>query len=210
MFGLLIQAFAVSTMTRADLGLSQIVAPAYILSCKISFLTFGQAEYVVQGLLVVLVCILTKKIKLSYAFTFVTVLIYGAVLDLFNWLWQSLGVIPMWSRLLLFAVGMVLTALSVSLFFHTYLSPAAYDFFVKQVADAKHLNINKFKLGFDAAFLITAVVLSLLFFRKLVGVSIGTVLMALVNGHIIRFFSSQIEKHVEWFDRFPKLAAYFE
>lgn len=207
--GLVLQAFAVSLMTKADLGLSQIVAPAYILSCKASFLSFGQAEYIVQGALVLLLCILTKKIRFSYLFTFVTVFIYGAVLDFFNWLWQGFST-PMWARILLFITGMLLTALSVALFFHTYLSPAAYDFFVKQVALAKQIDISKFKLAFDAVFLSAAVVLSLLFFKKLVGVSAGTVVMALLNGHIIRFFSKQIERHTELFDRFPKLANYFE
>ena len=41
-------ALAVAMLTAADFGISMIVAPAYLLSLKTGFLTFGQAEYVIQ------------------------------------------------------------------------------------------------------------------------------------------------------------------
>lgn len=204
-----IMAFSVSLMTKANLGLSMIVAPAYIISVKVSFLTFGQAEYVVQFILVSLICIITKRIRISYAFSFVTALIYGAVLDLFNFLIRNFAVDEMWLRVTLFVVGMILTSFSVSLFFHTYLSPCAYDFFVKQISTYKKIDINKFKLCFDGVFLIIGIVLTLVFFKKFVGVSIGTAIIAVLNGHIIHFFSNVLEKKIEFFDRF-KFAKYFE
>lgn len=205
---ILFMAFSVSLMTKADLGLSMIVSPSYILSQKFSFLSFGQAEYIVQFLLVVIVCIVTKKIKLSYAFSFITVLIYGAVLDLFCYLMSGWDVTSLWLRIFIFAAGMVITAFAVALFFCTYLSPGAYDFFVKQIADDKNLNLKRFKLGFDITFLVVSIILSLVFFKKLVGVSAGTVVIALLNGHVISFFSNLFEKRVEFFDSFP-FAKYF-
>ncbi|MBR2338785.1 MAG: hypothetical protein IKA63_04890, partial [Clostridia bacterium] len=41
-------ALSVAMLTAADFGISMIVAPAYILSQKLGFLTFGQSEYVIQ------------------------------------------------------------------------------------------------------------------------------------------------------------------
>ena len=47
-------ALAVAILSAADFGISMIVAPAYLLSMKLSVLSFGQAEYVIQaGLFIV-------------------------------------------------------------------------------------------------------------------------------------------------------------
>ena len=43
--------FAVAMVAAAGFGVSMVVAPAYVLSLKVPFLTFGQSEYVVQLLL---------------------------------------------------------------------------------------------------------------------------------------------------------------
>ena len=78
---IIVLAFAVSLMSAADFGLSMIVAPAYILSQKISFLTFGQCEYLIQGVFFIVFCILMKKIKIQYFVSFLTCIIYGFFVD---------------------------------------------------------------------------------------------------------------------------------
>ena len=45
---------AVAILSTADFGISMIVAPAYLLSLKAGFLSFGQAEYVVQAIVFIL------------------------------------------------------------------------------------------------------------------------------------------------------------
>ena len=49
-----ILSFATAMLAAADMGMSMVVAPAYIVSLKVEYLTFGQAEYIVQGMLFVL------------------------------------------------------------------------------------------------------------------------------------------------------------
>lgn len=88
---ILILSFSVAMVSAADFGLSMIVSPAYILSQKLGFLTFGQSEYVIQAILFIVFCVLIKKVKLIYFTSFATCLIYGAVLDL----WRA--VIPMFN-----------------------------------------------------------------------------------------------------------------
>ena len=88
---ILILSFSVAMVSAADLGLSMIVAPAYILSQKLQFLTFGQCEYVVHAILFILFCILLIKVKLVYFVSFLNCIVYGATLDL----WRI--VIPMFN-----------------------------------------------------------------------------------------------------------------
>ena len=56
-------ALAVAMLTAADFGISMIVAPAYLLSLKTGFLTFGQAEYVIQAGVFVLLCLILRNFR---------------------------------------------------------------------------------------------------------------------------------------------------
>lgn len=199
--GIVIISFAVAMVTCADFGVSMIVAPAYIVSCKIEPLTFGQSEYIIQGLLFIVFCILMKKVKLVYFSSFATGLIYGALLDLwrliiphFNPEITPPGSLPMALRIVYFAAGMLLTSLAVSLFFRTYLYPQVYDFFVKGVSGRFGIDRTKFKIGFDISMLCVSVLLTLILFRKFVGIGVGTIIMTCCNGMLIGFFGRVFDR----------------
>ena len=65
--GILLLGLGSSMMTKADFGLSMVVAPAYILHLKMSefwsFFSFGMAEYVFQAFLLVLVIVAVENLS---------------------------------------------------------------------------------------------------------------------------------------------------
>lgn len=63
---ILLLSLAVAILSAADFGISMIVAPAYLVSLKTSFLSFGQAEYVVQALVFIVLCIILRKFQFIY------------------------------------------------------------------------------------------------------------------------------------------------
>jgi len=216
-FAIILIAFSVAMIAAADLGVSMVVAPAYILSLKFSFLTFGQWEYVLQGILFAVFCIIKRKVKLVYFTSFLNCIVYGAVLDMFR------TVIPMFNpnitpagsfamplRIAMLGVGMVLTSFAVALFFKAYLYPQVYDFFVKGVAAHFKLDRGKFKICYDLSSLTLSCILSLVLFAGFKGVGIGTLIMALVNGLMISFFDKLLTKYVEFTPAFKKLAKAFD
>ena len=215
-FAIITLAFSVAMITVTDFGVSMIVAPAYILSQKVSFLTFGQGEYVIQAMLFIVFCLIMKKVKLVYFSAFITGVIYGFVLDLWRLLpvfnqdittAADLGVV---TRIIFFIIGMLLTSFSIATFFKCYLYPQVYDFFVKGMS--KHFNIPraKFKTCFDLSFLCLSTVMTLLLFHKFVGVNFGTLIMAVFNGTIIGFFNKFLDKHFEFVPIFKNFAKKFE
>lgn len=188
-------ALSVAMIAASNFGVSMIVAPAYIVSLKVSFLSFGTAEYVVQGILFAIFCIIMKRIKVTYFFSFFTCIFYGFVLDLwrkiipaFNPAVTPPGSFSLPVRIILFACGSLLTSASVALFFKVYLCPQVYDFFVKTVSKKYSVPLPKFKTCFDMSCLCVAVILSFAFFGRIEGVGIGTVVVALLNGSVIGFF----------------------
>ncbi len=209
LLGLVIMPFAVALMTKANLGLSMIAAPTFIISEKIPFLTYGQTEYIAQGVMLILMCIVVKKFKATYFTSFVTAVIYGSILDLFIWCFSGFTIEAMWLRIVVFIIGMVLTSVGVAFFMNTYLAPCAWDYFVRTVVFEKKLDLRKFKLGYDFCFLIISVALSLILFKGFVGITWGTLVIAVCNGNIIAFLNSYINKHFELYSAFPKLEKFF-
>ncbi|MBQ9510960.1 MAG: hypothetical protein IJR55_04645 [Clostridia bacterium] len=222
---ILLLTLAVAMTAAADLGVSMVVAPAYILHLKFDAihlgsltipLTFGVFTYLVEGLIFIVFCILMKKVKLSYFCSFLTCVIYGYVLDawravvpLFNESITPPGSMALWARILLFAGGMVLTSFSVALFFKTYIPPQVIDFFVKGVSEKYSIDRTKFKIITDAVLLITACAMTLLFFGKFKGIGVGTVIITLCNGWLIGLFTKLLDKFFSVKAIFPKIEAKF-
>ena len=210
-----VMAFSVAILAAADFGLSMIVAPAYMVSLKLGFLTFGQSEYLVQALLFLVLCLCLKRFKVLFLASFLAGVIYGAVLDL----WRLIplldpnvtpaGSLSLPLRLVFLVLGTVLCSLSVAAYFHSYLYPQVYDFFVKAVTDHYGFDRTKFKRLFDLTFLAVSLLLSFLFFGALRGIGWGTLLMTLVNGPLIGLFDRMIAAHVDTPALFPRLEERF-
>ena len=207
---------AVAILTAADFGISMIVAPAYLLSLKVGILTFGQAEYVIQAVLFVAFCVCMRGFRPVYLSSFLTCLIYGAVLDL----WRRVpvfdptvtppGSMSMPIRILMFVTGVLLTSLAIALFYKTYLYPQVYDFFVKGVSCRFHVPLTRFKTCFDLTCLAVSAVMSLVFFGGFVGIGFGTVLVALINGRLIGFFCRILDRTIDTSPIFTSFASHFE
>ncbi|MGN0382748.1 MAG: DUF6198 family protein [Eubacterium sp.] len=217
LFALIILSLSVAMITTTNYGVSMIVAPAYILSIKTGVLTFGQCEYIVQGILFVIFCVLMKKVKPVYFSSFITGIIYGAMLDFwrliiphFNPSVTLPGSLPVTLKIIYFIVGMVMTSFSIALFYRTYLYPQVYDFFVKGVSEKFKLDRNKFKIGFDCTCLFVSCIMTLLMFGRFVGVGPGTIIMTAFNGLLIGFFDGILEKYCMFEPAFKKFSNKFD
>jgi len=213
--GLLILALGTAMMEAADFGVSMVVAPAYLIYLKVSqflpFFTFGMAEYMLQAVILTFMSIILRKFRISYLFSFVTAVFYGLALDGFMLIVAQIPMNNIVLRLIIYIVGMLIVSAGVSLFFNTYISPEAYEMFVKEVSKKFDINIHKFKTCYDCVSCVIAVVMSFVFFGlwHFEGVKLGTVFCALVNGWIISRFTKLFNKFFVFEDRL-KLRKFFE
>lgn len=205
--GLLLIAASVVLLTKADFGVSMIVAPAYVIyravSQTLDFFTFGMAEYCFQGLLLIIMAIAVRRFRVSYLLSFATAVLYGIELDILTVLGNFLPT-DLVFRLIYYPVGVFICAIGVSMMFHAYISPEVYELFVKEVSSHFKININKVKTVFDCSGCVLGLLLSFLFFGwgKFVGVNIGTVICAIVNGFLIGRCSVFMEKKFVFVDAF--------
>ncbi|MBR5540529.1 MAG: hypothetical protein IKU56_04035 [Clostridia bacterium] len=214
LLSLALLALAVSLTAAADFGVSMVVAPAYIVSLKWPVLTFGQAEYIVQGILFIVFCAAMRRVRPLYLVSIATGLLYGVMLDAWRLIPAlspaAVGAAPMPVRIALLLIGMVLTSFSIALIFRVYIYPQVYDFFVKGIAARYRLNRSRFKQLFDASCLLVSVAMSLALFRGFHGVGSGTLLMTVCNGFLIGFFDRLFGKATDIRPCFSTLAHRFD
>ena len=207
--GLLILAFGTALMERADFGLSMVVAPAYLVHRKLSqtmpFFTFGMAEYVLQACLLVVLSLVMHRFKKGYLFSFVTAVLYGFSLDACMALVKLIPDGGSAERPVFFVVGLLLGALAISFFFHSYLPPEAYELFVKELAESRGWELGKVKTIYDITSCIVSVILSFLFFGfgHFEGVKGGTFIGALLNGWLIGKWGKVLDRYLEFKDGLP-------
>lgn len=207
--GMILVAFSVACMEKANFGVSMVVAPAYLLYLKISplysFFTFGMAEYTLQAVLLVIMILVLRKFRLSYFFSFVTAVLYGFTLDLCMLIFKTIDSSAVWVKIILYLAGMIIGAIGISLFFHSYISPEVYELFVKEVSKKIGMDINKFKTIYDCTSCAISIILSFSFFGlwHFEGIKIGTVICALFNGTLIGLSSKFLESKFEFKDCLP-------
>jgi len=213
--GLVILALGTALMEKADFGMSMVVAPAYLLHLKLvdiwPFFSFGMAEYMLQGVILILLAAVMRGFKRAYLFSFCTAVVYGFALDAMIALCAPLAAQGLVLRALWYALGMVVCSLGVALLLHTYISPEAYELFVKELSAKTGKPIARIKTIYDCVSCLIAVAMSFMFFGlgRFEGVKLGTIFCALINGTLIGQIASVLESRFEQKDALG-LRRYFD
>ena len=204
---MLILAFGNAFMEKADLGMSMVVAPAYILHVFISkyltFFSFGMAGYVFQAFLLLGLSLVMKKVKRSYFLSFVTAFLYGLLLDAVMSLVALISLEGFVWRCVFFTLGLILSAIGVALLLHNYFPPELYEMVSMEISIKYNVSIGKVKTVYDCCSYVLAILLSLCFFGGFVGVKYGTIICALVNGFLIGSVGKFLEKNFDFKDALP-------
>lgn len=228
LLGILCMAAGVACVSASNFGYSMIVAPAYLLFAKLGgLITFGTAEYLFQGVLLIVMCLFLRRFRVQYLFSFITAVVYGYTFDFMLWL---VGFVPsegLFARIVLFVIGTAFISISVALFVRTYLAPEVYELFVRELARHNRWPFGRVKLTYDCISCTFSIVMSVILFGPgvfgdfsfaalgdaivsgyvLEGIGIGTVAAALVNGPLITLCGNWLDRHFERTQN-PRLAKY--
>ncbi len=226
--GILLMALGVSLVSRSVFGYSMIVAPAYLIWAKSGILTFGTIEYLWQGVQLLVMCLIVRRFRVGYLFSFVTAVLYGLLFDGCLWLTSHIPAEHLASRAALFALGTLLISTAVACSVRTYLAPTVYELFVKEVSSRYGFRFGRVKSVYDLGNLSISLILAVAMFGwgvfshfsfpalweaildgyVLEGIGIGTLIATLVNGPCIGFVGKMIDKYVRTTPLFPKLASF--
>lgn len=208
--GVILCPLGIALCTKASFGLSMIAAPPYIIHLKMekyfSWYTQGTSEYIWQGFLMLVMCIVVRKFKWKYLLSFATAVICGHMIDLWiTILGGGAAYTYIGARISAFVLGVAATAAAVAFFFRTDLPLQMYECIVVEVADKYNLDKNKAKRANDCIMLVVAVMLAAFFNRSIKGIGVGTVIITIANSWLIKHFGAIYDRVFTFEPRFEKI-----
>lgn len=190
--GVLINSFGVALITRAALGTSPISSLPYVLSFRFP-VTLGQFTFAMN-----LFFILGQVLLLRRDFQPIQLLqvavnaVFSAFIDVSMGLlsWLEISSLPMAVLVLVLGCAVLAFGISVEVAPRVLMVPG--EGIVQAIAAVTGWRFGNVKVGFDAALVSTALVLSLLFFHRLQGLGAGTILSALEVGRFVNLYNRRL------------------
>ena len=190
--GVLINSFGVALITRAALGTSPISSLPYVLSFRFP-VTLGQFTFAMN-----LFFILGQVLLLRRHFQPIQLLqvavnaVFSAFIDVSMGLlsWLEISSLPMAVLVLVLGCAVLAFGISVEVAPRVLMVPG--EGIVQAIAAVTGWRFGNVKVGFDAALVATALVLSLLFFHRLQGLGAGTILSALAVGRFVNLYNRRL------------------
>lgn len=197
--GLFFSAIGVAVTKRGDLGVSPISSVANVIAEKFTFLTFGNWLIVWNCVLIVgQIILLRKKFNPIQLLQIPLSFLFGWFTDFGVWCTAFIPVHVYPVRLLMVMIGTVILGFGITLCVIANVVMNSGEAFVKAISDTVHKSFGNVKIAFDIGCVITAVVLSLIFFNfKIVGTREGTIIAAICTGLVVKFFSRLLQKKIK-------------
>ncbi len=210
LIALVTMAIGVALTDKAGFGFSMVVAPAYIFSEWLG-ISFGTAEYLFQGALLIVMSLILRRFRLYFLFSFITAFLYGLILDGCIVLFAFLPNETILLRILWFSLGLLITAPAVAMFYRVYISPEVYELFVKELSAAFRIRTERFKIGYDIGSALLSLVLSFAVFGFGVfrGIGWGTLVTVLCNGLLIGASLRFVDRYFDFYPALP-IEKYFQ
>lgn len=193
---LFLSALGVAFTKHAELGVSPISSVSNILSYKFTFFTLGTWLIIWNCILIGgQILILRKKFQPIQLLQIPLSFLFGYFTDISLWCISPIPTDRYPVRLLMVFIGIVILGFGVSLSVIANVIMNSGEAFVKAVSDSIHKEFGNVKIVFDICCVISAVILSLLFFDfKIVGAREGTVLSAIFTGFVVKFFGKRLKE----------------
>jgi len=179
--GLTLVSFAIMIMVYAGFGISTISSMPFVLSIIDDALSFGEWNIIFQVSLLGILLAITRDFKPGYIVSFIVSVMFAFVLDVFA---DMMNGMPsgIWFRLLYFVISYVIMCFAIALMVGSKVPIMIVDSFINDLTKHFHVTFRRLKTIFDISCLSLSAALSFLFLGDLVGVGIGTVVLAIITG----------------------------
>lgn len=197
-FSLFLSALGIAFTKHGELGVTPVSSVANILSYKYTFFTLGTWLIIWNCILIAgQIIILRKKFQPVQLLQIPLSFLFGYFTDLCLMFVSQIPVEYYIVRLLMIFIGIIVLGLGVALSVIANVIMNSGEAFVKALSDTIHREFGNVKIAFDLGCVISAVILSLIFFDfSVIGTREGTVLSAVFTGVVVKFFGKRLKKPV--------------
>lgn len=195
---LFFSALGVAFTKRGELGVSPISSVANVLSCKFDALSLGTWLIIWNCILIAgQIIILRRKFQPIQLLQVPLSFLFGWFTDLGMMIVSHIPADSYIVRLIMVIIGIVILAFGIALSVIANVIMNSGEAFVKAISDTIHKEFGNVKIIFDISCVVTALILSLIFFNfTIVGTREGTVISALLTGVVVKFFCGKLNRPV--------------
>ena len=192
LIGILINAFGVALITKAALGTSPISSVPYVLSLRFAP-TLGAFTFVMNLLFIILQPVLLRRDYQPIQLLQIVVnIVFSWSIDvsmnLLGWLEpQNIAV-----ELLVLLLGCAVLGFGISVEVAPDVLLVPGEGLVGALTAASGRRFGSVKVAFDVTLVLISLALSLLFFHRLNGLGLGTVISALLVGRFVNLYNSRL------------------
>ncbi len=190
--GLLINAFGVSFITKANLGTSPISSIPYTLSLAFRPTLGMFTLYMSIFLILIQMLLLRKNFPRQYFLQIPVSIAFSWFIDLAMNLLSFMEPNQYYMEFLFLIIGCIILGTGVYMEMAADVVMLPGEAFVKAVSTVFHKDFGKTKVVFDSSMTLVAAGMGLCIFHKLAGVREGTVIAALLVGLIARFLKRKL------------------
>lgn len=184
--GVVINSFGVAFITKSALGTSQISSVPYVLSLQFPSVSFGMTTFLVNLLFILIQAVLLKKNFQPVQFLQVAVnALFSVLIDVSMTLLSFFQPEAFWLRIVSLLAGCVILAVGISIEVAPDVLMVPGEGAVRAISQTTGLKFGSVKVYFDVSLIVIASALSFLFFGRLNGVGLGTVISALTVGKFV-------------------------
>ena len=184
--GVAINSFGVAFITKSALGTSQISSVPYVLSLRFPSVSFGMTTFFVNLLFILIQAVLLKKNFQPVQFLQVAVnVLFSVLIDVSMTLLSFFQPEAFRLRIVSLLAGCVILAVGISIEVAPDVLVVPGEGAVRAISQTTGLKFGSVKVYFDVSLIVIASALSFLFFGRLNGVGLGTVLSALTVGKFV-------------------------
>lgn len=193
--GLFLVAFGVGFIVKADMGVLPTTCLPIVLSNVIG-ITIGKAVILFQGILIIAQIIVMRgeyniiqllQVPIGFGFGYLT--------DFALFVLQGIGNLSYLEKWVWFLVGVVISAIGVSMEVVAGVGTLATEGFVLAVSKKIPISFGTLKAVFDILLVLISMVISLLLAHRIIGIREGTVFSAVLLGMISKYFINIIQKY---------------
>lgn len=191
--GLLIMAIGIGMGVQANLGISPISCPPYVLSLELPRFTIGEYTILLHILLILLQVMLLRRNfeKIQYMQLLVAI-VFGLFCDIGVAITAPLSTASYHYQLLLMLASCIVQAIGISLEITAGVLLLAGEGAMLAISRVTGIEFSRVKIASDTTFVLIGVVLSLCLSRNIIGIREGTIISAFLIGLIIRWIQPTI------------------
>ena len=190
--GVMINSFGIALITKATLGTSPISSLPYVLSFRFPF-TLGQLSFVMNMLFIAAQAVLLRKEFEPIQLLQIAVnVVFSAAIDvsmsLLSWLEPS----NILTQLITLVLGCAVLGVGISIEVAPGVIMVPGEGLVKAISTVFNKRFGTTKIMFDVTLVAIALVLSLIFFHRLQGLGVGTIISALIVGRFVNLYNKKL------------------